>query len=228
MLVVDDISSTIARAPNAALDDMSRKIWSAYADGDISEAQADAASREIHARRQQLAQKRAQPAQAKRPVRRCPDRAGRIDRRRRQAASGAVPATLAAAFTGGELATLAVVGRQAASGRPCDWPMARIAALAGVSVSTARNALRMAQRLGMVRVIERRRAANRSLTNLISITCRKWMGWLRRGRKEGGGSKKPEPMNTEVILAARQPVSTGKNAGEIDMRMQAGIVVPSG
>jgi len=129
---------------------------------------------------------------------------------------------------GGELATLAVVGRQAASGRPCDWPMARIAALAGVSVSTARNALRMAQRLGMVRVIERRRAANRSLTNLISITCRKWMGWLRRGRKEGGGSKKPEPMNTEVILAARQPVSTGKNAGEIDMRMQAGIVVPSG
>lgn len=203
MLLINDILSTVSRAPRSALPEMSRKVWVALANEDITENQADTISRAIHGRQQELkADQRpaGRPKIEKPQSRQRPDRSRRIELRRKQAASGVVPSALAGAFTGGEVAALAVVGRQAASGRPCDWPLARIAALAGVGVTTVRNALRLAQRLGMVRVMERRRTANRSLTNLVTVTCSRWLGWLRRSSRSGGGSKKLKPMNTEVII----------------------------
>ena len=44
----------------------------------------------------------------------------------------------------------------------------------------ARGALRLAERLGLLRVQERRRRAARSDTNVVTITAKGWWRWLKR------------------------------------------------
>ena len=171
------------------LDAIARAIWSALGAGHLTEAEAARLDGLVRARRTRIANGRAEgnscgtalarPPRTRRPS--CPDRQASIERRRRVAASGAVPPELAARFTQGEVAVLSVVGREAARGRPvCDWPMDRIAALAGVSRTVARGALRLAQTLGLLRVQERRRRAARSDTNVVTITAKGWWRWLKR------------------------------------------------
>ena len=117
-----------------------------------------------------------------------------MERRRRVASCGALPPEAAGWFTEGQRAALSVVGREAARGRPwCDWPLDRIAALAGVGRTTARDALRLAERLGLVRVQERRRRGAKSDTNVVSVTGKAWWRWLRRGPKGGLGEEKGSP-----------------------------------
>ena len=172
-----------------ALDAIARAIWSALGAGLLAEAEAARLDGLVRDRRVRNGSGRAGgrsrgaglmcPPRARRP--RNPNRQASIERRRRIAASGAVPPELAAQFTQGEVAVLSVVGREAARGRPvCDWPMDRIAALAGVSRTVARGALRLAQRLGVLRVQERRRRAARSDTNVVTITGKGWWRWLKR------------------------------------------------
>ena len=183
-----------------ALDALARLLWRAWGAGSITDADAERLEGLLRARRDALGVRVAKTARRaldplSAPLRpRSPDRAASIARRRRLAASGALPPEIAAHFTTGEVAVLAVVGREAARGRPCDWPMDRIAAVAGVSRTVARGALRLAQRLGLLRVHERRRSATRSLTNLVTLTGRSWRAWLRRG---GGGCGKPKPSDTQ-------------------------------
>ena len=172
-----------------ALDAVAREIWGALGAGQLTEAEAARLDGLVRDRRARIGGGRAggilhgvglaRPPRPPRP--RSPDRQASIERRRRVAASGAVPPELAAQFTQGEVAVLSVVGREAARGRPiCDWPMDRIAALAGVSRTVARGALRLAQTLGLLRVQERRRRAARSDTNVVTITAKGWWRWLKR------------------------------------------------
>src|SRR5208337_5208440 len=84
----------------------------------------------------------------RRPTPRSPDRQASLERRRRQAMSGAVPATIAANFTQGENAALAVIARQCQRAGVCILPIDAIAALAGVSRTTVQNAQRQARVLG--------------------------------------------------------------------------------
>src|SRR4029077_3195166 len=100
---------------------------------------------------------------------RSPDKARSISRRRHLAASGAVPGTIAANFTTGEIAVLTVIARECQRRGSCTWFMDRIAAVAGVRRSTARNALRHAQTLGLVTVQERRHCGWRSDSNIVRI-----------------------------------------------------------
>lgn len=79
-----------------------------------------------------------------------------LEKRRRWAASGWLPPALAARFTAGELAALSVVAAQVHARGACCLSHDRLAAAAGVSASTARNALREARRLGLVSAEERR------------------------------------------------------------------------
>ena len=171
------------------LDAVARAIWGALGAGQVTEAEAARLDGLVRDRRARIGAGRAggishgaglaRPPRTLRP--RSPDRQASIERRRRVAASGAVPPELAAQFTQGEVAVLSVVGREAARGRPvCDWPMDRIAALAGVSRTVARGALRLAERLGLLRVQERRRRAARSETNVVTITAKGWWRWLKR------------------------------------------------
>ena len=172
-----------------ALDALGRAIWGALGVGQLAEAEAARLDGLVRDRRARISAGKAvgnshgvglvRPLRDRRP--RSPDRQASLERRRRVAASGAVPPELAARFTQGEVAVLSVVGREAARGRPvCDWPMDRIAALAGVSRTVARGALRLAQTLGLLRVQERRRRAARSDTNVVTITAKGWWRWLKR------------------------------------------------
>jgi hypothetical protein len=63
-------------------------------------------------------------------------------------------------------------------------PIDAIAALAGVSRTTAQNTLRQARLLGLIEVKERRRRGLPSLTNVIKVISKEWSAWL---KLSGGG-----------------------------------------
>src|SRR4051794_37444812 len=101
-----------------------------------------------------------------------------MERRRRWAASGALPPALAARFTLAETAVLAVIAAEALRHGRCALVIEHIAALAGVGRSTVKRAMRAAQGLGLVRIEERRVSAWRNAPNVGTITSREWTAWL--------------------------------------------------
>lgn len=120
-----------------------------------------------------------------------------IERRRRWAASGKLPPNLAAHFTQGEAAALAVVAGQHQRLGRCELAVGHIAALAGVSETTVRNAVREARRLGLVRVEERKVTAWRNDTNVVRVISAEWAVWL--GKFSGGGCKRMHSTDTENL-----------------------------
>ena len=181
----------------AALEEVTRRMWRAFGEGLLTEAQAerlDGLIRERQARLRALegqgtAQRGPQGvfAAAAAAVRRArrrprsPDRQASLERRRGVAFSGGMPSSLARLFTPGQVAVLSVVGREAARGRPsCEMPLGKIGALAGVGRTTVQEALRAARGLGLVWVRERRRRGERSETNVVTILSKGWWRWLKR------------------------------------------------
>lgn len=117
-------------------------------------------------------------------------------RRRRWAAAGYLPPRLAAAFTSGEQAVLAVVAMEIGKRGTCTLAMGHMAALAGVCATVAKRALRQARMLGLITVEERRLTGFRNDTNVIRVASTEWAGWLRlrmprashTGLRGGGGT----------------------------------------
>ena len=198
-----------------ALDEIARAIWGARGAGELTDEDAARLDSLVRTRRAAIQAggtggrpRGAAPVRVPRVRRsRSPDRQASIERRRRVAASGAVPPELAAQFTQGQVAVLSVVGREAARGRPvCDWPMDKVAALAGVCRTVVRDALRLAQILGLVRVQERRWRSARSDTNVVTITAKGWWRWLKRIASKiaetahpGGGRRNPKATYTKEL-----------------------------
>ncbi len=153
-----------------ALEEIGRVMWQAFAEEAFDWAEAERLDGLIRARQERMraaggargagsagglqrasaALCGALAAAARRP--RSPDRVASVERRRRVASSGALPPGPAGWLTEGQRAVLTVVGREAARGVPtCKWPIAKIAALAGVERTTVQGALRLAGGLGLVR-----------------------------------------------------------------------------
>ena len=185
------IIQTAHKASFADLDQLSRALWLGHGQGVISDNEAAATSAAIEARKATL-KAFAAPSIKMAQIKPCrsPDRQRSIERRRRQALSGAIPASIAHCFTIGELAALSVVARAVQQVGRCIYPIDKIAALAGVSRSTVQNALRAAKRIGLIDVLERRRAGRRNDTNIIKIASKAWQTWLKLG---GVGSEKKAP-----------------------------------
>jgi hypothetical protein len=186
--LADQFTAATVRARTLAqLEDLSRLLWRANGEGHIDDGRAAAISEAVEARRARIKAGRPQPlpgpSTARRRPPRSPDRARSIARRRSQAASGAMPPAIAASFTTGEAAVLAVIAREVQRSGRCEFYLDKIAALAGVCRSTAQNALHEARRLGLLTVTERRRRGAKSLTNVIEIVSREWRAWLRIGSK---------------------------------------------
>lgn len=127
-----------------------------------------------------------------------------IARRRHLAASGPMPPSLACRFTVGELAVLRIVGDEVRERGHCDRTLAEIAARAGVSRTTAQNALRAAAAMGLVTVEERRRKGQVNLPNIVRVVSREWTLWLTRKEErakkaecEGGRVQKSRPHGQE-------------------------------
>ena len=130
-----------------------------------------------------------------------------MERRRRWAASGRLPPAIAARFTLAEQAVLAEVAVEVAKRGDCRLAVGHIAAVAGVSETMVRNAIREARMHGLLTVEERRLARFRSDTNIVCIVSREWTAWLRLARSgeratvarlAGGGCRSPQGTNTSV------------------------------
>ena len=180
-----------------ALEEVARRMWQAFGEGLLTEAEAERLDGLIRERQARLGALEGQGTARRGPqgvfaaaaaaVRRArrrprsPDRQASLERRRGVAFSGGLPSSLARLFPPGQVAVLSVVGREAARGRPtCEMPLAKIEALAGVGRTTVQEALRAAKGLGLVWVRERRRRGERSETNVVTILSKGWWRWLRR------------------------------------------------
>jgi len=230
-MLADQFLDAAAGARNsAALDETARLLWRAHGEGHLKEEEASAISEALQERRAAFSARRPITQSSPRTVAgglrrpakhpRSPDRQASLERRRRQAASGAVPSKIAASFTPAEIAVLTVIARECQGSGVCVLAIDAIAALAGCCRTSVQNALRVARSLGLILVKERRIPGQKSLTNAIRIVSPEWRNWLARGG-QAIGFRKLSPTVTESFPKgakgsnfARQPLATGgKPAG---------------
>src|SRR3954454_23499156 len=199
-MFVEQLRRAAEASPRVELPTVSGLLWKAYAAGQVSEAQASELSEMIETRR-------VIPTPSPRPRLRVgsrPKAPESLARRRRWAASGFLPPALASRFTVAETAVLSVVAAQARTHGACTLTIGHIAALAGVSETTVRNAVREARALGLAHVEERRVSAWRNLPNRITITSREWLSWLRlRGEGEGANPRSPRILENNKDTSAQ-------------------------
>lgn len=210
MPLAEQFHQALAAAKNGpAVDNVCRLLWSAHSGGHVDDLDAQAIAEAASARRRAWAAnalpKVSTAASGRRAAPRSPDRQASLERRRRQAMSGALPPAIAARFSMGEIAALAVVARQCQREGTCSLPIDAIAALAGVGRTSVQNALRAARRFGLIDIKERRRRGLRSLTNIVRVISREWTSWLRLraggqaadGVGQRGGFRLSSPTNTD-------------------------------
>nr|WP_176024944.1 hypothetical protein [Brucella pseudintermedia] len=205
------------------IDDFVKLLWgrlSADAGGPLDDDQTEILARMAAERRaalQEAREKRQPPAQSYFPVR------PKSDQSRQQAGSGkrdperwerkrwlgggrALPGwrddPRFKGFTEGERAVLYIVAADVREMGACRCTVAEIADRAGVGQTTVRNAIRKAKakERGLIRVQHRPQWRNKWLSNVITIICRTWLGWLKRFRPNLGfsskGVKKPASTDT--------------------------------
>lgn len=206
-MFAEEIRRAAETAPRAGLPAVSALLWKAFAAGGVSEAEAEALSVLIEARKVvPVAPPR--PLSARRGSR--PRTDASMARRRRWAASGRLPPQLACLFTLAEQAVLSALAAESVQRGNCRLAVGHLAALAGVSESTVRNALREAARHGLVTIEARRVSAWRNQTNVVRIVAPAWTSWLRLGRTgegigagagggQGGGCKSVNPTSTHSL-----------------------------
>ena len=190
MNAADSLSAAIAAAPWDALPGLMRQIWAALAEGLIGDSEAarlDAAARERQAGARMGAAGRASSQWARmasrlktRVKRGKDDRAASRARRRVLGGSSALPDTMRGAYSEAKRSVLCVVAGEVKRRGVCDLCLDKIAAIAGVCRTTARDALHEARRLGHVAIAERPRRGARSLTNVVRIVSKAWLQWIAR------------------------------------------------
>lgn len=195
---VEEMAAAIGRAHGAALDEMTRLLWVAVAAGQVGDEDATQLSAAIEMRRVPRAAAQAAAGLGSLPGRvivpprkhqRPPDRAEARERSRRWAAAGRMPPAIAAKFTSGEQAALAVIAVEVTKRKACMMAIGAVAALAGVSESTVKRAIRQARALGFLTVQERRLSRFRNDTNIVRITAKAWTSWLELRGSRGGGQR---------------------------------------
>lgn len=186
-MFADALRCAIEGAPRTKLIELTALMWGAYAATQITETEASDLSNLIELRK-------VVPETAKEPRKRQgsqPRTPESRDRRRRLAASGRFPASLANHFSQGEAAVMAVLAIEVVEKQDCRLCIDKIAALAGVCRTTVKNALRLAQKLKLITIEERRQTFWRNLTNIVRIVSREWQAWNRLARRpyhlQGGG-----------------------------------------
>ncbi len=196
-MFIDQLAAGIAGARRLdQVDHVARDLWRAYAAGLIPDAETEALSAALEARRTAIrggpapiaARTLQRPSPSIFPPRRVqisPDRRKSIERRRQLAASGPMPPALAARFTTSELAALRIVADETAEKGACSLTLGEIAARAGTCRSVAQRALRAAAKAGMVIVEERRRRGQPNLPNVVRIVSPEWLAWLAKSPRSG-------------------------------------------
>ena len=94
--------------------------------------------------------------------------------------SSALPDNLRHHYTEGQRAVLCIVAGEVKRHGICDFPIDKIAALAGVGRTTVQTTMHEARRLGHITITERPQRGRKSLTNILQISPPEWRAWLRR------------------------------------------------
>src|SRR4051812_38856940 len=139
-MFAEQLRRAVEASPRVELARVAQLLWKAYAAGQVTEDQASELSEMIEA-------KRAIPVPPPRPRLRVgsrPRSPSHMDRRRRWAASGCLPPAVAARFTLAEQSALAVIAAENRKRGDCRLTNGEIADVAGVSITSVKNALRAA------------------------------------------------------------------------------------
>jgi hypothetical protein len=187
------------------LHETARLLWRAYGAGEISDDESNYLQSLINRRRPlRHTDVHAKPAGrfagrlcgrfTPRQRQRSPDRKASRDRRRMLGGSSALPDNLRHHYTEGQRSVLCVVAGEVKRCGVCDFPIDKIAALAGVCRTTVQTTLHEARRLGHIKITERPQPGRKSLPNVIEIISPEWRTWIRRGpsaaRRIGSNSVK--------------------------------------
>lgn len=106
-------------------------------------------------------------------------------------------------------------------GTRCSLSHGHVAAIAGVSVSTVKRAVRAARLAGLVEVTIRRVSAFRNDTNVVVVPA-DWKAWLsRRGEARGGGVQGGAGTNTRISRKAAETVPARAGRGQNDRWRQS-------
>ncbi len=205
MSFAGEIRRAVMAVPRVKLPELSGALWKAYAAGQVTEDEASQLSDLIEARKVIPAPEK--PVQ--RRVGSRPRSSASMERRRSWAAAGRLPPALAARFTLAEQAALAVVAVEVSKRGTCALTVAHLAALAGVSESTVRNALREAEALGLVGIDRRRRSPWVNYPNEIQILSKEWLSWLRL--RTGANSYSPRVPEDKSGLALKRENIDSRN-----------------
>lgn len=195
-MFTDDIRCAIDGAPKRSLPQIAQALAKAFTGGQVEEADFEELQALIDAKNARAC---AQTTSHRRVGSR-PRSPASMERRRRWAASGALPPGLAAHFTIAEQAALAVITAEVRQNGDCRLTVGHIAALAGISETSTRNALREARRLRLLHVQERRLTASRNLPNVIRVVSAAWLGWLRLRGKSAFKTVQPTPTYKKDII----------------------------
>lgn len=206
--LADQFAGAIERTPFTNLNAIAHQLWKAHAAGHLDDDQAQALAEQLEARRPKAggvvkAGHTLENASAAfpRPHRqRSPDKNQSIQRRRRLARASPVPPELVDQFTQGQLAVITVVAGEIARVGACTWCLDRIAAVAGVCKTLAREAIRKARNAGLLFSTERRRRGQKSLTNIVRVLRRSWGAWLQRI-----GCRKIDSTTDKIHKTGRSP-----------------------
>ncbi|MCF4130286.1 transcriptional regulator [Methylobacterium sp. SyP6R] len=209
-MFADEIRAAVMAAPRVKLPDVAAVLWRAYGAGHVSEAEAEELSGLIETRKVVPAAPAAAAA-IRKAVGSRPKTDASLERRRRWAASGRLPPALAARFTPGEIAVLSVVAAEACRRGDCRLAVGHLAAVAGVSETLVRNALREARTLGLVTIEERRVTAWRNDTNVVRIVSAEWSSWLKLAKGRPGAA--PIPRGSTSSRNGRAASGEGRGGG---------------
>ncbi len=146
-------------------------------------------------------------------------RSKEIERRRKWAGGGNMPADVRAGYSEAERAALAVIADICRRKGFCDLCLKEIAKIAGVRRTSVQNAIRKARspERSQISVRERPQPGGKSLTNIIKIVCASWIGWIKRAI----GFKHLNTSETGV----KKALSEGNRHGE--MALERGRAAPA-
>ena len=219
-MFADELRRAIASASRLSLDALATLMWDACANARISEAETEELATLIDVRRNPEG-RRSPEAQTLPIPARVPGTGSRpktpesLTRRRRVAACGRLPPSLACHFTQGEVAVLSVVASDAMQDGACRACLADIGDRAGVSRSTVKNALRQAKALKLITVEERRLTYWRNLTNIVEIVSPRMAG-LEPPRPQSQDPKDRSPRDSAAgggVLEAKPPGTRAAGGG---------------
>jgi hypothetical protein len=226
-MFADQFAGAISCAQFSDLNALAHKLWKAHAAGHLDDETAQRLAEQLEARKPK-------PSVTFQDARcgvlidrmsqrqRSPDKQASIERRRRLAACWPLPPDKAAHFTTCEQAVLRVIADEMKRYGICTSCNAKVAAIAGTCITVVKNALRKAKALRLLTVEERRRAGQRSLTNLVRFLSMAWKAWIAR---KGSGVRKTTTTN-DGFKPEGQSKAVERFAQSLSMKNFASSVPP--